>query len=75
MKYIGITYPKIFSGRIRLWFWKQFMCPRHRHLFDEVWASNNWHYLYCDACGMEVHIKGIFFPHEKRERLLTHGNN
>ena len=65
MKYIGLTYPKIFSGRIGLWLWRRFMCPKNKHLFDEVWASEDCHYLYCDACGIEVHITGISYPLKK----------
>ncbi|MCP5019613.1 MAG: hypothetical protein GY938_30670 [Ketobacter sp.] len=59
--YQGITYPKIFRGRLALWLWKRFMCPHRKHLFDEVWSiwgedDDPQHYLYCDACGMEVWI-------------------
>ena len=70
MKYIGITYPDIFYGRIRLWLWRRFMCPKNKHLFDEVWTSDEDHYLYCDACEMEIHIKGIFFPSQDKKRRM-----
>jgi len=46
------------------------MCPRGIHLLDEVllpactpgrdYERKNWsHYLYCDACGLTVHIAEI----------------
>ena len=34
-------------------------CSNGQHLFDEVWNSEDEHFLYCDACGLEVHIKEI----------------
>ena len=64
-KYRGITYPKFLRGRIVHRLWKRFMCPRNRHLFDEVWSPSSVeyvaddHYLYCDACELEIHIKKI----------------
>lgn len=61
--YVGITYPKVFRFKLVQWLWKKYMCPRHRHLFDEVWAPGGYfddgHYLYCDACGLVVRIKSI----------------
>jgi len=59
-EYRGITYPKFLRGKIVHWLWKRFMCGRNRHLFDEVWSLDD-HYLYCDACGLEVHIKAFKF--------------
>jgi len=63
-KYVGITYPSFLYNRVVHWLWKRYMCPRNRHLFDEVWAVDE-HYLYCDACELEVHIKSINPPEEK----------
>lgn len=57
-EYIGITYPKLFSGNLRLKLWKKFMCSRNRHLFDEVWSLDD-HCLYCDACNLIVNIGSI----------------
>jgi len=67
-KYHGITYPPSLSWVRRIW--KRLMCPRGIHLLDEVLSSactpgrdyerKNWsHYLYCDACGLTVHIAEI----------------
>lgn len=64
----GITYPQVFYRFKRLW--KLFMCHRGIHLFDEVcgtgvkegqdYERRGWsHYLYCDACGLTVHIAEI----------------
>lgn len=58
VRYSGITYPKIFSGKIVRWLWKQFMCKRGRHLLDECWSFDEW-YLSCDACNLMIHIDKI----------------
>ena len=63
-KYIGLTYPKIFTNAPALWLWQRFMCPNKKHLFDEVlsyWGEPNdpQHYLSCDACGLRVDISEI----------------
>jgi len=58
MIYYGITYPKIFRGKIALYLWRRFNCRRNMHLFDEV-SSNTDHYLSCDACELEVHINRV----------------
>lgn len=57
-KYMGITYPKIFRGKLSLALWKRFGCTKNKHLFDEVWSPAD-HYLYCDACGLIVNIDSI----------------
>ena len=60
--YRGITHiisnlpGKLFD--IALSFWKRFLCKRNMHLFDEVWSPEE-HTLYCDACGLTVHIEKI----------------
>jgi len=54
-KYIGITYPHIFSNRIVRWLWKRINCRRGIHLWDEAWSPQN-HYLSCDACGKTLGI-------------------
>jgi len=56
MIYYGYTYPKIFRFKIVQFFWRIFNCKRNMHLFDEV-SSDVDHYLYCDACGLEVKLK------------------
>lgn len=58
MKYTGITYPRLLFRLRRLW--HRTCCPRGWHLFDEVVSSG--HYLHCDACGLEVHIKCTILP-------------
>ncbi len=63
-KYTGITYPKILANKLAQKLWKWFMCKDGKHLFDEVlsyWGepSDPQHYLYCDACGLDVHISSI----------------
>jgi len=70
-EYVGITYPKCLRNWLILKLWKRFMCPHHKHLFDEVWSiwgeeDDPQHYLYCDACGMKIKIKEII-PGEKKE--------
>ncbi len=56
-KYVGITYPKIFSNKFLNWLWKKYMCPRKIHLFDECLSDK--HYLVCDCCDIEVVIESI----------------
>ena len=51
--YRGMTHPEK-----NLKIWKKKYCSKEMHLFDEVWSEGE-HYLYCDACGLEVHIKEI----------------
>jgi hypothetical protein len=64
--YHGITYP--FFKVMPRWFrkaWKRIMCPRGYHLLDEVlstYGSEPSHYLYCDACDMEIVIAWIDAP-------------
>ena len=65
-KYRGITYPHMLDNKLVRWFWKKFMCKREMHLFDEVWSPAQisvglpaCHYLYCDACGLSVHIESF----------------
>lgn len=48
-KYVGISYPKLFQNKLVQRLWGKFMCPKGRHLLDEVWSPGD-HYLYCDAC-------------------------
>ena len=54
----GITYPvpKFLQTE---WFWdlwKKYMCVYGYHLFDEVASLKN-HYLFCDACELNIKIK------------------
>ncbi len=75
-KYIGITHPiarieKDMSDKehdLILEAWKVSNCPQNHHLFDEVWSLDD-HYLYCDACGMEVHINKIVIPDGKEDEI------
>ncbi len=55
--YRGITYFPILDNRPVQWLWKKLFCPREWHLFDECLSFA--HYLYCDACGLSVHIDGF----------------
>jgi len=61
-EYYGFTYP--------LWmrhipFWKQLMCKRGRHLWDEVLSGSGTepgnHYLVCDVCETEIEIARVNF--------------
>ena len=54
MNYRGITYFRLLDNRIAQWLWKLLFCRGEWHLFDEVLSGK--HYLYCDACGLYVHI-------------------
>ena len=56
--YHGITH------HIPMWLlglWRRVCCQRGWHAFDEVMTLER-HYLYCDACGLVVHIWGIDKP-------------
>jgi len=57
-KYRGLTYFSILDNRFCHWLFKKYFCPRNIHLFDEC-ESLEYHFLSCDACGLEVHIKEI----------------
>ena len=50
--YQGYTYPAVLDNRLAHWLWKRLCCPRHWHLWDEVWSGFD-HVMYCDACGVE----------------------
>lgn len=65
-KYVGITHDKIPKMESFNDSWKMLNCSKGCHLFDEVWSIDD-HYLYCDVCGMEVHIKEIVIPDGKDE--------
>lgn len=54
----GITYPEVLQNDESLKVWKRQNCKRGMHLFDE-YSSSGEHKLYCDACGLTVHIAGI----------------
>lgn len=67
-KYIGLSHPitEIKDRKHKdliLNAWKISNCPQGYHLFDEVFSDD--HYLHCDACGIEVHIKKIVIPDGK----------
>ena len=55
-KYRGITYLKFMDNRFCYWLFKKYLCKRGIHLLDET-ESLEHHYLSCDACGLEIHIK------------------
>ena len=55
-KNFGITYPKRLEKKLKEW--KKNHCSKNEHLFDEVYNYED-HYLVCDACELEVHIKKI----------------
>jgi len=55
--YRGITYFKFLDNEYIHRIWKKLFCPKNIHLLDEV--GGNDHYLSCDACDLEVHIKEI----------------
>jgi hypothetical protein len=54
----GITYPPILDAPWIHRLWVNFMCPRGWHLFDECLSLES-HSLFCDACGLDVVIKGF----------------
>lgn len=65
-KYVGITHPvgDIVEVKEFCEAWKASNCKQGIHVFDEVWSLEN-HYLHCDVCEMEVHIKKIVIPDGK----------
>jgi hypothetical protein len=67
-KYLGITHPLESKGFLQvnefIESWKQTNCRNGIHMFDEV-LNNDSHYLHCDICGIEVHIKEIILPDGK----------
>lgn len=73
-KYIGITHPVMNEGLsdkeydVILQAWKFANCTHGIHLWDESWSSEK-HILYCDACGMEVHIEKIVIPDGKDDEI------
>jgi len=56
--YCGITYPSNLDNKRDLDMWRDNMCIQGFHLFDEVYNTFE-HYLFCDGCGLIVHIAGI----------------
>lgn len=59
-KWFGVTYIGVLPEWMQnvKWiysFWKKYMCSKGFHLFDEVQSLES-HYLYCDACELEIHI-------------------
>jgi len=74
-KYVGFTHPLSKDVRLGekeygviLQAWKTSNCPNGIHLWDEVWNTDN-HYLYCDACGIEIHIEKVVIPDGKEDIL------
>ena len=66
-KYVGITHPineLLTDNKEFCEAWKITNCKNGIHVFDEVWSLEH-HYLHCDVCGMEVHIKEIVVPDGK----------
>jgi len=53
-KYRMITHPKFLEMSFIKKLWKRFLCTKEIHMFDECLSLE--HYLYCDACGLSVHI-------------------
>ena len=74
-KYIGFTHPlsddKIDEKlhKLILEAWKSSNCPQGIHLWDEVYNSDKEHYLFCDACEIEVHIEKVIIPDGKDDIL------
>jgi hypothetical protein len=68
----NISYPN--SEEFRFtdeWFelWKNLMCKRGYHCFDEMVSSEDWgvaHSLVCDACGLQIIID------EERTKEVNH---
>ena len=58
MNYRDITYFGFLQNKFFWWLFKKYFCRRDIHLFDET-ESLEYHYLSCDACGLEVYIKEI----------------
>ena len=71
-KYLGITHPLEDKGLLDseefVESWKQANCKNGIHMFDEVWSLEH-HYLHCDICEIEVHIKEIVIPDGKDDIL------
>lgn len=55
--YHHISYPKIYDFALYRWFRRKTYCRIGYHLLDEVLSKD--HYLFCDACGLKVHIDRI----------------
>lgn len=56
---MNIIYPSILQNRMAWYFWNKTFCKKGFHLFEEVrssWWEYGNHYLYCDACGLEIII-------------------
>ena len=51
----GYTYPRVLQNNFCWWLWKKTFCKRGWHLWDEVLSER--HYLFCDACEIELEIK------------------
>jgi hypothetical protein len=70
-KYVGITHPLdelLTENEEFCKAWKISNCRQGIHAFDEVHSLEH-HYLHCDVCGMEVHIKEIVIPDGKDDIL------
>jgi hypothetical protein len=66
-KYLGITHPideELTENKEFCESWRQANCKIGIHVFDEVHSLES-HYLHCDICGLEVHIKEIVIPDGK----------
>ena len=58
-KYHGITHGlKKINNKTFVKKMKAEKCSKGIHAFDEVWSIDA-HYLFCDICELEVHIKEI----------------
>jgi hypothetical protein len=66
--YYGITYPKILARKTIQWLWKRYMCPKGKHLLDEVWSQDDW-YLSCDACNLMINIRRVDDTHVEKKRI------
>lgn len=63
-KFIGITHPipdEVMNFKEFTESWRTVNCANGIHCFDEVHGID-MHYLHCDICGLEVHIKEIVIP-------------
>lgn len=70
-KYLGITHPlddKLLENKEFCESWRQANCKIGIHVFDEVHSLDS-HYLHCDICEIEVHIKEIVIPDGKDDIL------
>jgi len=56
MKWLNVTYPRFLQNEISRMLWEVIFCKIGFHLFDEV-SSARGHYLFCDACCMEIFIE------------------